>query len=217
MDRFIAKFDAEADGDLMLCHAHGVAYQKDRACLIEYGPDYFDTCLGYEDKDIARKINAGRIALVNRHVGLNSVVDIGIGSGEFIKKRGGRTFGVDVNPVAIEWLKHHRLWADRLDGFAGYTFWDVLEHVETPETYLGRIDLHAFLFTSVPIFDGLDTIRASRHYRPGEHLYYWTDSGFVRWLDLHGFQILERQTFEMDAGRDSIHSYAFRRYRWPKS
>jgi len=216
VDRFIAQFDAEADGDLMLCRAHGVAYQKDRTDVVDYGADYFDKCLGYEDQAIAQKINAGRIALVNGHVGQNSVLDIGIGSGEFIKKRRGKTFGFDVNPVASEWLKRQGLWADRLNAFAGYTFWDVLEHVETPETYLRQIDLHAFLFTSVPIFDDLDTIRASRHYRPGEHLYYWTDSGFVRWLDLHGFQILERQTFEIDAGRDSIHSYAFRRYRLPK-
>lgn len=215
MDRFIAQFDAEADGDLMLCHDEGIAYQRDRATVVDYGADYFDKCLGYEDQDIARKINAGRITLVNRHVGLNAVLDVGIGSGEFIKKRGGKTFGVDVNPVAIDWLIRQGLWAERLDEFAGYTFWDVLEHVETPETYLRHINLHAFLFTSVPIFADLNAIRSSRHYRPGEHLYYWTEAGFIRWLGMHGFLLLERQTFEMDAGRENIFSFAFKRYRWP--
>lgn len=214
MDRFIAQLDAEDDDDLMLCRAHGVAYQKDRSHVVAYDADYFNKCLGYEDQDIARKINDGRIALVNRYLGGGRVLDVGIGSGEFIKRRG-NTFGHDVNAVAIAWLRREGLLAERLDGFGGITFWDVLEHVETPETYLRHINLHAFLFTSLPIFPDLDSIRASRHYRPGEHLYYWTEDGFVAWLGQHGFRLMERGTFEIDAGRDSIYSFAFRRYRWP--
>lgn len=205
---------AEADGDLMLCQQNGVAYQADHSQLVEYGADYYAKCASYEGQDIAEKINAGRIALVARHLTASRVLDIGIGSGEFIKKRP-NTFGFDVNPVAVEWLKKNKLWAQNLDDFAGYTFWDVIEHVPEPETYFNHIKLHACLFTSIPIFYGLQTIRLSKHYRPGEHLYYWTEDGFVAWMNTHGFMRLETDCFEIEAGRESIYSFAFVRYRWP--
>jgi hypothetical protein len=214
MDRFIASLPAEPDGDLMLCREHGVAYQADRSNLCAYDDAYYAKCASYEGQQIAEKINAGRIALVDKYVGIGRIVDVGIGSGEFIRKRP-NTWGHDVNPAGIEWLKRNDLWAKTLTPFAGATFWDVLEHVEEPEQYLRQVQLHAFVFTSLPIFYGLGGIRLSKHYRPGEHLYYWTEDGFIEWMQRHGFMHLETQRFEMEAGRESILSFAFRRYRWP--
>lgn len=214
IDRFIAALPAEADSDLMLCPAYGIAYQVDRDFIIKYDDAYYNKCVSYEDKEIARKINAGRIRLVNRRMGQNRVVDVGIGSGEFIKNRK-NTFGFDVNPVAMEWLKRNDLWAQRIEDFGAMTFWDVLEHVPDPEMYLRKVHLHGFLFTSIPIFDDLKAIRKSRHYRPGEHLYYFTEAGFVGWMRKHGFLLLERADFETRAGRDSILSFAFKRIAWP--
>lgn len=214
VDRFIAFMPAEEDGDLMLCPLNGVAYQADRNHQVEYTDAYWNKCAGYEGEDIARKINAGRVDLVNRHIGANRVLDIGIGSGEFIRMRP-NTLGFDVNQVALEWLKSNGLLAKNLGDFAGYTFWDVIEHVPEPETYFRHIKLHAYLFTSIPLFYGLGSIRESKHYRPGEHLYYWTYEGFLDWMGLHGFQVLEALSFEIDAGRENIYSFAFRRYRWP--
>ena len=60
------------------------------------------------------------------------------------------------------------------------------------------------------------SIRDSKHYRPGEHLYYFTELGFAQWMARHGFELLEVSNFETKAGRDSILSFAFRRHRWPK-
>lgn len=216
MDRFIAAHPFEEDADLALCLDHGVAYQRDREHIIAYDEPYYAKCASYEDQEIARKLNAGRIALVARHFGAqHRVVDIGIGSGEFIKKRG-NTFGRDVNPVAIEWLKRNDLWAEHLDHFGGFTFWDVIEHIETPEAVLQHVPLHGFAFFSIPVFGDLRRVRESKHYRPGEHLFYWTDTGFERWLSAHGFMLLERSDFETQAGRESIMSYAFKRVGWPR-
>lgn len=215
MDKLIAGYPHEIDGDLALCREHGLAYQRDMTPSAHYDAAYYAKCHSYEGQEIATKINAGRVAMVNARVGGNRVLDVGIGSGEFIKNRP-NTFGVDVNPVAIEWLKRNDLWADRFEEFAGYTFWDVIEHVPAPGVYFRRIQLGAFLFTSIPIVYGLGAIRLSKHYRPGEHLYYFTEAGFVRWMEAHGFLLLSASTFEIDAGRESIHSFAFKRYRWPK-
>lgn len=214
MDRFIAAMPAEQDADLKICREHGVAYQADRTHLVAYDEDYYAKCMSYEGQEIANAINAGRMALVDKYMGISKVVDVGIGSGEFIKTRP-NTYGHDVNPAGIEWLKRNDLWVEKLTGFPGATFWDVLEHVDEPETYLRQIGLHGFVFTSLPIFYGLGGIRTSKHYRPGEHLYYWTEEGFIAWMQMHGFLHLETQFFELDAGRESIFSFAFRRYKWP--
>lgn len=198
----------------MLCRDFGVAYQQDRTNLCAYDDAYYDKCKSYEGQQIAQAINAGRVALVNKYVGLGKVVDVGIGSGEFIRLRP-NTWGHDVNPAGIEWLKRNDLWAKNLQGFAGATFWDVLEHVETPEDYLKQIGLHAFAFVSIPLFYALGAVRASKHYRPGEHLQYFTEQGFIDWMERHGFRLMQMQDFEIRAGRESIYSFAFRRYRWP--
>lgn len=211
MDRFIARFASEVDGDLMLCRANGVAYQRDMTHRVAV--PYFEKCGGYEGQEIARKINAGRIALVNKYAGaFSDVLDIGVGCGEFIKHRP-HTFGYDVDRNAVAWLKGWHRWSDQFAAFNALTFWDVIEHVETPDDYFRHVADGSHLFTCLPIFADLDRIRDSKHYRPGEHLYYWTERGFVDWMTLHRFRLLERQSFETQAGRDSILSFAFVRAR----
>jgi hypothetical protein len=212
MDKFIAEFPSVDDGDLILCPSHGVAYQKDRNHIVNYDGAYYEKCRSYEGQLIADKINAGRRSIVSRHFGSGAVLDTGIGSGEFIKGRQ-NTYGRDVNPVAIEWLKRNDLWAQYPQDFDAFTFWDVLEHIETPANVLQHIRPSAYLFASIPVFDDLALIRESKHYRPGEHLYYWTDRGFISWLGMHGFELLERDCFESKAGRENIATYAFERVR----
>ena len=151
---------------------------------------------------------------MKRHLGGNRVLDVGMGSGEFIKLLP-NTWGCDVIPVSIEWLKRNDLWSEHLGHFAGVTMWDVLEHLQVPELYLRQIQLHAFLFVSIPVFYALGAIRLSKHYRPGEHLQYYTEEGLIEWMEQHGFRVRERCDFEMLAGRESILSFAFQRYRWP--
>lgn len=209
----IRRFHAIEDGDLMLCEARGIAYQRDMNHRVIYDAAYFDKCAGYEDQEIARKINAARIDLVNRHVGENcAVLDVGIGSGEFIKKRG-TTHGYDINPAGLAWLKERDLYSEDFGKFVAFTFWDVIEHVEDPDQYFRAMTDGSWLFTSLPVFADLKRIRESRHYRPGEHLYYWTEQGFVDWMALHRFEIVEVNASETDAGRDSIKSFAFRKTR----
>lgn len=194
----------------MHCDGYGVSYQADRSHLVTYDADYFGKCSSYDGLPIADVINAGRIALVAKHFGWGRVVDVGIGSGEFIRRRG-NTFGVDVNPAARAWLVSEGLWADDLDGFSAFTFWDVIEHVDAPEDYLQHIPVGGWAFFSLPIFEDLERVRESRHYRPGEHLQYFTAFGLMYWMTMHGFAIRDWQTFETEAGRDSIGSFAFQR------
>lgn len=210
MDRFAAWVAGEDDGDLVLLLHQGMAYQKEQNNLVSYDEDYWNKCASYEGQEICEKINAGRIALVDRHYGPGPVIDVGVGSGEFIRRRR-FTYGVDVNPKAQKWLFDNGLWAYDFNQVKAFTFWDVIEHVPDITEYFSRIKDGSYLFTSVPIFEDLKRIRESKHYRPSEHLYYWTQVGFVAWMRLYRFELLETTDFEIKAGRENILSFAFRR------
>ncbi len=209
MDSYVAACSGYDDLDLFICD-RGVAYQKDMSRPVRYDESYFNKCASYEGKDIALKINEGRRALVDKWASPSRrVLDVGIGSGEFIKSRP-NTFGYDINPKAEEWLRRQGLWAPSFRLFNAFTFWDVLEHVAEPACYFSQMYPYSFVFASLPIFTDLARIRQSRHYRPNEHFYYWTESGFIDWMKLYGFAHLETADYETKAGRDSILSFAFR-------
>ncbi len=194
----------------------GYAVQADRSTVIPYDQVYFDRCAANDESAIADLINKCRLELVARHYGASGMLDVGIGAGEFIRRRP-NTHGFDVNPVAIEWLKRNDLWAERLDWFGAVSFWDVLEHLPDPTIYLKHVQLHCYVFASIPVFDDLARVPESKHFRPNEHFWYWTPTGFIDWMWEQGFMLLEMNDEETRAGRDSIHSFAFKRNRWPRS
>lgn len=209
MDAFIASFPSCRDGDLMLCETRGVAYQADMG--FRASVPYYDKCNGYAGTPIAERLNRGRVEFVNYFIGPDfPVLDIGVGSGEFIAHRP-NTWGFDIDEKAIALLHSISRWADNFDEFRAFTFWDVIEHVEEPGYYFRHMRPGARVFFSIPIFESIRSIRCSRHYRPGEHLYYWTEQGFIYWMGLHGFDRVGYSDFETEIGRDSIRTFAFQR------
>lgn len=209
MDQHIASFGGVADGDLVFCREQGVAYQADMSRPIDYGQAYFDMYVGYGGSATEIRLNAARRRIVDHYAGYKTfVLDIGIGSGAFLASRP-MTFGYDVNPVAKHWLGSRDLYRDDFENFRAFTFWDVLEHIPRPADYFDRMADGSLLFTSMPIFAGLDEVRKSKHYKPNEHFYYFTRDGFVNWMALHGFVLLEHNTDETAAGRESIGTFAF--------
>jgi len=216
MDRVIAGFRAQCDGDLMLCPDHGVAYQRDmNAAPIAYDDAYHDHYKALEDSPVAAALNAGRCAMLARHAALeSSVLDIGAGCGTFVRTARGWGFdakGFDVIPKTVAALKEIGAFADDPSAFDAVTFWDSIEHIRKPESVLSKVRMGTIVLAAVPVFGALHAIRESKHYKPGEHLYYFTMPGFVGWMALHGFRLLETSSHETDAGRESIGAFAFRR------
>lgn len=167
----------------------------------------------YEERaqsPIANALNAHRVEIVGRHVGKAPVVDIGIGCGTFIEARGGDTFGYDVNPLGVDWLQTRGLWCDPYAApVENVTFWDALEHIHDPATLLANV--HRYAFVSVPIFADARDVLGSKHYKPQEHIWYWTRDGLIRWMAAQGFRCVEHGTPESIIGRENIHSFVFAR------
>lgn len=216
MDLLIKRFDAAPDDDLMLCEHRGVAYQVDMGRgRMGYGDNYLAKVDAYDGSAIGRAVNAGRCALLERHLPAgSSVFDIGAGSGAFLRDAVAAGFaakGYEVINQAVDRLKQAGVWAEDPYQFDAVTLWDVIEHLEDPNLRLRQVRKDAYLFVSVPIFEDLKKIRDSKHYRPGEHLYYWTEQGLIDWMALYGFRLLEQSLHEVAAGRESIGAFAFKR------
>lgn len=140
-------------------------------------------------------------------------MDIGIGGGAFVnslfRELGpGKVYGYDVNPKGELWLRTKGLWCDPYAESCGtLTCWDVLEHIQYPELLIQSAKT---LLISIPIFESKEHILASKHYKPNEHLWYFTEHGLVAWLATYGFQAVQARDDEQKIGREDIMTYVFR-------
>lgn len=177
-----------------------------------YGDAYFANYQRLADTDIGRRLTAARVAMLHRHWDADPahVVDIGIGAGTFVEAAG--CMGYDINPAGIAWLKERGAFRDpyarEVDGAC---CWDSLEHMPDPAAFLARIRWR--LLVSLPIFRDAEHALRSKHYKPGEHLWYWTERGLLWFMAMHGWDLVESNDNETWIGREDIRSYAFARVR----
>lgn len=177
---------------------------------MNYSGDYFAKYQDLDNTSMGAALTRARLELVGKFVAPNTVLDIGIGGGRFVQESGG--YGYDVSGEAIKWLQQSRRHLDPyLPGvnIDAVTCWDSLEHIPNPERLLARVQ--SWLFVSMPIYTGLADVLASKHYKPGEHLHYWTLDGFVSWCGRQGFEVREINHAETELGREGITSFAFKR------
>lgn len=212
-------FDAYDDADLRIYPLAGVAVQIDQSTLVPYDDAYFAKYQGYEGLPIAERLNRfrGTFAKTNE---VEAVLDIGVGSLQFLRAAVPpqvSKFGYDINPIAIAELQAQGWWLD-LESLQQVpikvgvvTLWDTFEHLPDPAWLLAKIRPGQRLCLSLPIFPDLTKIRESRHYRPNEHLTYWTDGGLRTYFARAGFTLEASSTEETKCGRDSIGSYRYRK------
>ena len=173
-----------------------------------YDASYFARYQQMAETEMGRALTQARVDMVARHYA-GKLLDVGIGSGQFVAARQG-TWGYDVNPEGIRWLKECGRYSNLYQGsWPALAFWDSLEHIDDPEGAIEQAD--EWVFVSIPIFSGGDDILTSRHFRKDEHLWYFTHDGLLKWFDAQGFDCAEHNDGETLLGRDGIRSYAFRR------
>lgn len=177
----------------------------------------------YKQSPIADKLMRARVMLVEKYVPKARIVDIGIGSGHFIETREAKvnfpldhsgverlTFGYDVNKHAIMWLLNRDLWWDPWAREPEVlTFWDSLEHMPRPHDLVARVK--STIFVSIPIFRDREHVLTSKHFKPGEHLWYFTRGGFITHMKRLGFTLVEENEMESALGRDEIGTFVFKR------
>lgn len=172
-----------------------------------YGSDYWETYKQYEAGSIGETLTLYRESFVAKHIDPKLICDIGIGSGQFVKHVNAK--GYDINAYAKRWLIDNELWGDPyVHKFEALTFWDVLEHFDNPASILSRTNK---VFLSLPIHDSFESCLSSKHLKPNEHIWHFTDSGIKYFMQYHGFCCVEQGDGETKAGREFINSYYFER------
>jgi len=180
-----------------------------------YDQTYFDKYVEMGKTTIGKQLNDFRVQTVNAFFPHDRLIDIGIGCGDFIQARdkmghGYFTTGYDVNPVAIDWLLKRGLFTDPYNCYPqAVSFWDSFEHINEPELLLNRV--RSYVFMSIPIFRDLNHAANSKHFRPDEHYWYFTDSGLIMAMLANGFNCVWHSTMETAMGREDIGSYVFKR------
>lgn len=171
-----------------------------------YDADYFTRYQAMAETPMGQQLTAARIQLVVRHY-QGPLLDVGIGSGQFVSGYPG-ALGFDVNPAGVAWLHQRNAYADLYaNRWRALTMWDVLEHLDEPERAVQQAT--KFVFVSIPVFDNAEHVLRSKHFRPDEHIFYWTHEGLLKWFKAQGFTCVEHNTFESELGREGIGSYAF--------
>lgn len=217
MDRILQLYPSRVEDDLFISPEYGWACQRDMNSKISYGEKYFKSYVSKRDTEIGRKILSSRYKMILRHLKKNDkIIDIGIGSGEFLERSPLECWGDDVNRYAQDHLKKMGKYFDMgtetdWGHFRGFCLWDVLEHMELPELFFRRVPKDRLLFISIPIFADISKVRESKHFKPGEHLYYFTLKAFIEWMFDHGFSLIECDNGEILSGREEIYSFVFKK------
>jgi SAM-dependent methyltransferase len=176
-----------------------------------YNEAYFKRYQEYAATAMGVALTSARMALVEKYWGTKPMVDIGIGSGQFVEMRnrsGARTYGWDVNPAGLEWLRQRSLGRDPV-GADCVSMWDVLEHMHDYRPLINSIK--CMMFVSIPIFKDVKHVLQSKHYRKDEHVWYFTIDGFVRAMDDLNFTVVECNKMETKLGREDIYTFALSR------
>lgn len=183
----------------------GIGYLKSDG--YDYGEDYWQKYQTYVN-DLGTQLTLARADFIKKNVhSFDDLCDVGIGSGQFVDTV--KCKGYDINSFACEWLKSHGYYADvNTEPFKTLSLWDVIEHIDNPSDLLAKTEN---MFISTPIYQDIDDCLASKHLRPGEHIWYFTDVGIKNFMSLFGFELIAEDDFETVLGRESILSYFFQK------
>lgn len=184
-----------------------LGYGWHTAPAMQYDSGYFAHYQKLDATPMGAALTNARIELVRKYTTPSYGCDIGIGGGRYVEESNG--FGFDVCPDAVNWLMDNGRLAEQGYGLQVATCWDSLEHIPEPEKLLARV--REWLFVSMPIYTSMQDVLTSKHYKPGEHLHYWTLAGFIAWCERQGFEVQEVNHAEEELGREGITSFAFRR------
>lgn len=201
----------------------GIVYQLSPEPY-EYADAYWDEYQKRSTTEIGERIHNARLNLCEKF-GSRTLLDVGIGSGQFLQMWNSLSnpnapracFGYDINKIAVKWMKDSRVFADPYKAGEivgdGACCWDTLEHMHDPQAFLGLFKRGQKLFVSLPIYPRWKLLEGglvnSKHFKPNEHVLYFTPEGLIWYLGMHHFHLLHFDRREIKAGREGVGSFVF--------
>jgi hypothetical protein len=177
--------------------------------VMEYSGSYFEKYVQMDQTPMGFQLTKARCNLVERHYQGTDIIDVGIGGGAFCIESG--AYGYDVSQEAVQWLKERGTYLNPYESkCTALTCWDSLEHVLDPVALVQCAK--KYVFVSMPIYKDREHCVNSKHFKPGEHLHYWTQDGLIDWFARLGFVCMEISGIETQLGREGIGSFAFKRF-----
>lgn len=199
--------------DLLYNSTNSIAFLPSWSPFL-YNGNYLRHYAELEIHGKAVELNLQRLAFTEKHIQGATMVDIGSCYGTFLRERNrqypGSTFGWDVIPQVQRKLKASGLWWPIEQDKALYaSMWDVIEHEHVPYRYLKNVSRGVFI--STPIYEDLLKVEDSKHFKPGEHIWYFTEKGLLLFMERLEFALRDSNTLEQDFGRVDIRTYFFER------
>lgn len=214
---------------VFLCHNCGLKYTNPRPAKEEL-PDYYEseeyfshdtgnTSVFASAYKIARRIALRRkTSLVKNHTAGNKILDIGCGTGEFLKvckKEGFDVTGIEPNEKAATFAKEvnqipvfseEHLEKLPANSFDVITLWHVLEHVpdlnERMRTVKRLLKEMGTIIIAVPNASSPDALHYGKFwaaYDLPRHLYHFNPESFDHLARRHEFRISQILPMKMDA------------------
>ena len=173
--------------------------------MIEYDVDYYYNLLRIH-ADTARMICKIRWDFIEENINekMIQVLDYGCGVG-FMKAFAPKYALVDtfdIMPVPQTGL--------RTDSYDLVMLYDVLEHIPDFTEIHNILKMASFVVLSVPMKPGNIPWKAYKHFKPGEHLHYFTHSLLVHIFSTLGFKLVKRGIPECPP-REFVYTYLFKR------
>ncbi len=170
---------------------------------------------GYGETDMGRQITEERKRFVEALFDKDTkIVDVGVGSGDFMYKK--NCLGFDVNPAMVKQLENEGRYVDiynkeelEQEKIGLLTFFDSFEHIQDPSMVLRNMPEGSGVVISIPIYRNLAPLNEWKHYREDEHYHYFTNMGLLHYMKDNGYMVSQFSEFESTLGREDIFTYCF--------
>lgn len=178
-----------------------------------YTDDYHEAQRLRARTDFGSKLTAARADLVQawcRPMSFDLLLDFGAANGHFVAEMNRRGIHAEAHDLRDP---HPELWSQP---WTIVTFFDSLEHVIDPAAHL-QLARHCAIVT-IPVAESREAWLASKHFKPPEHLSFWTTDGFPKWVRrFTPFRVVHHTAIEQDLGREGVATFFLVRDQNPTS
>lgn len=162
--------------------------------------DHFNYTVKYRQQQSTNiEMSYLRLGWVSAHLGYNymkkaNAVDIGCGSGMFVKCCQGKFMRMVGYDVVGDSISREELYETEWDVVV---LSDVLEHFEDINDLFKMKWTYAMIsYPETPRVKTFDELKKWRHFKPNEHLHYFTWESMERWLDHNNRGVRAYSMFE---------------------